>query len=76
VREQMAAALDLVIQVARVDGGRREVVTVAEVDAAPSGPSDGSPAVSLIADRSGVLALPRRPPRRAGADGPRKEWVA
>ncbi|HZQ28106.1 MAG TPA: CpaF family protein [Acidimicrobiales bacterium] len=56
VRQQIGAALDLVVQVARRSDGTRRVVQVAEVTADP-------PAVRVLADADTVLAAPERPPR-------------
>ncbi|MEO7836834.1 MAG: CpaF family protein [Acidimicrobiales bacterium] len=55
VRDHIAGALDLVIQVARRPGGARAVVEVAEV----AGPCE----VRTLADASGVTARVSRPPR-------------
>jgi pilus assembly protein CpaF len=66
IREQVAAALDLVVQVARAHDGRRVVVEVAEVE--PPG-GDGTALgvrTRRLASAAGVVALPVRPPR-AGA---------
>jgi pilus assembly protein CpaF len=62
VREQLLAAVDLVVHVARGSGGQRHVAEVAE-PVLPSG--DGSPvlAVRRLAGRDGVEAAPARPPR-------------
>jgi pilus assembly protein CpaF len=58
VRQQIAAAVDLVVQVARRSGGRRAVVEVAEVGGRP-------PSVRRLADERGVLGQPMRPARSA-----------
>lgn len=58
VRQQIASAVDLVVQVARRPAGRRAVVEVAEVTARP-------PEVRRLADEHGVLGQPARPPRSA-----------
>jgi pilus assembly protein CpaF len=63
VRRQLGAALDLVVHVARLPDGRRRVVEVAEVGD-PSRPGDG---VRRLADASGVVAEPARPPRHHDA---------
>jgi pilus assembly protein CpaF len=70
VRDQLAAALDLVVHVARADGGRRQVVAVAEV----SEPGDGSERVRALADRGGLRALPLRPRRALAAGDPDPAW--
>jgi pilus assembly protein CpaF len=58
VREQLCAAVDLVVHVARGAGGRRRVVEVAEPAELP-GP-DGRPDLCRVADADGVVAPPRR----------------
>jgi pilus assembly protein CpaF len=65
VREQVAAALDLVVQVARVGDGRRVVVEVAEVEPPDDGSGTTSPRTRRVASASAVVALPVRPPRSA-----------
>ncbi|MCU1463096.1 MAG: Flp pilus assembly protein ATPase CpaF [Acidimicrobiales bacterium] len=63
VREQIASAIDLVVQVARAGGGRRVVREVAEVLPDPAG---GLVRTRRLAGADGVGASPRRPPRWAG----------
>jgi len=67
VGRQLGAALDLVVHVERTETGGRVVSQVAEVRAGIDG---AGPSARLIADRSGLLAAPIRPPRRHGADAP------
>jgi pilus assembly protein CpaF len=69
VREQVDAALDLVVQVARRPDGSRAVIEVAEVD------GDGPGRVRHLAGAAGLLSLPRRPPRRPGAPPADPGWV-
>ena len=71
VRDQLAAALDLVVHVARLDDGRRGVVAVAEV-VDPPGPG---PRVQPLADRHGLHRLPSRGGRRPGAPAPDPRWI-
>ena len=59
VRQQLASAVDVVVQVARRPGGRRAVVEVAEVNDGQS----WSPAVRRLADERAVLGRFARPPR-------------
>jgi pilus assembly protein CpaF len=66
VRDQLVAALDLLVHVARLPDGGRGIVAVAEVIDAPG----GRERVRALADRSGLHALPDRPPRAAGAAAP------
>jgi pilus assembly protein CpaF len=70
VRDQLTSALDLVVQVARHDDGRRGVVSVAEV----IDPPDDRARVRLLADPLGLRALPRRPPRIADIPPPDAAW--
>jgi pilus assembly protein CpaF len=79
VREQVASAVDLVVQVARRPDGSRGVVEVAEVCSGDGGggpddggPDDGGRAVRtrVLADRAGVRAAPRRPARVPDAGPP------
>jgi len=56
VRQQIASAVDLVIQVGRRAGGRRAIVEVAEV-------GDRPPTTRRLADERGVLGQCSRPPR-------------
>ncbi len=76
VREQLVAALDLIVHVARRPGGRRRVVGVAEVvvregDDVPT----RAHRVRVVAGEDAVVALPSRPPRRAGASPPDPAWL-
>jgi pilus assembly protein CpaF len=59
IRDQIAAAVDLVVQVRRSDGGRRRISEVAEVVAGAEAPSTRG----LVVD-DGVVAQPSRPARR------------
>jgi pilus assembly protein CpaF len=73
VREQAASALDLVVQVARGQGGDRRVVEVAEVQ--PDREAGAAVAVRLLADAEAVRALPRRPARTAAGGSPDDGWL-
>ncbi len=75
VREQVHAAIDLVVQVARTADGRRGVVEVAEVDDAAEGGDLGWSRVHTLADRGGLARLPRRPPRRLAVEPPEQCWA-
>ena len=71
VREQLASALDIVVQVARRPDGRRRVVEVAEVaDADGEGQR-----VRPLAHERRVLALPLRPARALRAPPPDPRWL-
>ena len=73
VRDQIAASVDLVVQVARRPDGARAVVGLGEVTAPGS---DGPPRVHPLADAAGrVYVLPTRPARRDGAPPPDPAWV-
>jgi pilus assembly protein CpaF len=63
VREQLLAAVDVVVHVTRGSGGRRTVAEVAE-PVLPAG--EGSPVVEVrrLADGCRVVASPSRPPRQ------------
>lgn len=73
VRDHLSMAVDVVIHIARGPDGSRRVVEVAEVVPPGSGPSDG-PRTRLLADRSGVVALPVRPPRNEASPPPDPRW--
>ncbi len=75
VREHLAAAVDLVVHVARRPDGRRRVVAVDEV-AEPDHSSGGSSAPTRpLVGRAGLAALPQRAVRAAGSPGPDPSWV-
>ena len=61
VRDQMASALDLVIQVARRPDGSRSIIEVGEV--CPDDPGNGPCRVRRLAAAGGVEAVPERPGR-------------
>jgi pilus assembly protein CpaF len=63
VRDQIAAALDLVVQVERGPDGRRAVTAVAEVE--PDRERGAPVAVRPLADRRGMHRSPERVPRMA-----------
>lgn len=71
VRDQLSSAVDLVVQVARLAGGRRGVVAVGEVVDPP--PTSG-PRIRVLAGPAGLQALPDRPARAAGAAAPELGW--
>ncbi len=76
VREQVHAAVDLIVQVARTADGWRGVVEVAEVDTAAVAHGDvGWSRVRTLADRTGLTHLPRRTPRRLAADAADPRWI-
>lgn len=79
VRDHLAAAIDLLVHIARDAHGSRRVVEVAEVDPSAAGwAGDGrkSQRVHPIADRRGVHTLPVRCGRNPGAGPPLARWLA
>ncbi len=68
VREQLDAALDLVVQVARLASGDRRVVEVAEL-------SGDRRRLRPLAGREGLHAVPARPCRRSGHEPPSTAWI-
>jgi pilus assembly protein CpaF len=75
VRDQVDAAVDLVVQVARAADGRRRVVEVAEVVPATDGGGGGAGRTRRLADADGLRALPRRPARDPLSELPDPAWV-
>ncbi|MGH9118611.1 MAG: CpaF family protein [Acidimicrobiales bacterium] len=80
VREQVSAAVDLLIQVARRPYGRRRVVSVAEVvgpasDVRSIGGRHGAPTCRLLGDERGLWALPSRPARTGDGRPADPEWL-
>ncbi len=59
VRDQVHAAIDLIVEVTRVAGGERRITQVAEV----AQPGGGGPRVTVIATNERVVAALARPPR-------------
>lgn len=74
IRDQLAAAVDLVVHVVRHPGGRRSVDAVVEVRP-PSDGHGGPLAVTVLADGDGLRQLPVRPVRRPGAGPPDRSWL-
>lgn len=72
VRDQLTAAVDLIVQIARQPDGSRRVVAVDEV-VDPPGPTAR---VRPLAGPAGVAALPHRPARRPGSPVPDPAWCA
>lgn len=70
VRDQITSAVDLVVQVARLADGRRQVVAVAEV---LDPPAEGR-RTRLLAGPDGLHHLPVRAVRAAGAPLPSPGW--
>jgi pilus assembly protein CpaF len=76
VRDQLVAALDLVVQVARRPDGRRRVVAVAELTSALDGGGLSRVPCATIADDAGLHALPTRRPRAPGGAPADPEWLS
>jgi pilus assembly protein CpaF len=75
VREQIRAAVDLVVQVSRLADGRRRITSVAEVE--PDGEPGDPVGVRPLTGVDGELrALPLRPVRHVAAGPPDGAWVA
>jgi len=72
VRDQLASALDLVVQVGRAADGRRAVTDVAEVGRVDGSGAHGGRARTAA---GALVALPDRPVRGVGAPGPDPSWV-
>src|SRR5207302_7254816 len=69
VRDQVGAALDLVVQVARRPGGRRAVIAIDEVADAGDGER-----TRRLSGEAGLEALPARPARVPAATLPDPAW--
>ena len=67
VRDQMSAAVDFVVHLVRGPSGTRLISGVAEVRPGPE-------RLVVLADGSGLLALPSLPPRAPGAPPPDRKW--
>jgi pilus assembly protein CpaF len=70
VQDQLTAALDLIVHVARLPGGGRGIVAVAEVVDRPT----SAERVRPLADRHGLHALPERTRRALGGPEPDPGW--
>jgi pilus assembly protein CpaF len=75
VREQIASALDLVVQVARRPGGDRRVIEVAEVGPTADRVPGQAVGTRPLTDQLACRALPARPARRPGAAPADPSWV-
>lgn len=74
IREQVAAAVDLVVQVARGLDGTRVVSAVGEVGTDLD--RHGRVTVRPLVAHGRLVDLPDRPPRLSGAVGPDPAWVS
>ena len=74
VRDQITAAVDLVVHVARRPRGGRRITSVAEIDRA--GDRDGGrPRLHPVADEHRLLCLPAVAPRLSDAAAPDRGWL-
>ena len=71
VRDQLRAALDIVVHIGRGADGERRIASVAEVRDEPA-----IDRVRVLADAAGLRALPSRPSRRPGSLPPDEAWLA
>jgi pilus assembly protein CpaF len=71
VRDQLRAALDLVVHIGRRADGARRITALGEVRDEPA-----TDRVRLLADATRLRALPSRPSRRPGVPPPDEAWLA
>jgi pilus assembly protein CpaF len=72
VREQIASAIDLVVQIGRDPRGIRRVTDVAEVGSVDE---SGRLMARSLVDAGRLVDLPSRPVRRPGAGAPDPVWL-
>ncbi len=75
VREQITAAIDLVVHVSRRPNGRRRITSVAEIDRSAAREDGRRPRLGLVADEHKLLSLPSVAPRTATAADPDSRWL-
>ena len=75
VREQITAAIDLVVHVSRRPNGRRRITSVAEIDRSAAREDGRRPRLGLVADEHKLLSLPSVVPRTATAADPDSRWL-
>jgi pilus assembly protein CpaF len=73
VREQIVAAVDIVVQMARDADGARKVIAVGELD--PGSVVDRAPKLHMLATGPEVIALPARAARSPRAPAPSVTWI-
>jgi Flp pilus assembly CpaF family ATPase len=74
VREQLRAAIDLIVHVARMPDGSRRVVAVAE----PMVETETAAAVrvnELTSPEGRLVGLPKRPQRAVHVSAPSENWI-
>ena len=74
IREQLRAAVDLIVQIARQPDGSRRVIAVAEPCCGSK--SGDAVVVTPLTDASGrLVALPERPRRSVASGMPSSDWI-
>jgi pilus assembly protein CpaF len=75
VRDLLASAVDLIVQITRGAGGGRHVTTVHEVRPVTGADPVGAPRTRSLVEAGRLTALPQRPPRAPEAIGPLHDWI-
>ena len=75
VRQQITAAVDMVVHVARRPNGRRRVTSLAIVDRTEERDDGSRPRLCQIADENQLHSLPAVAPRTPDATDPDPQWL-
>jgi len=75
VRDQIAAAMDMVVHVARRPQGRRRITSLAVIDRTAARDDGSRPRLRLIADEFRLRRLPTVEPRVPDAAEPDSRWL-
>ncbi len=75
VRDQITAAVDMVVHVARRPHGRRRITSLATIDRSGACDDGGRPQLRLIADEHRLHCLPAVEPRMPGVSEPDPRWL-
>ncbi|MXW42660.1 MAG: CpaF family protein [Acidimicrobiia bacterium] len=75
VREQITAAIDMVVHIARRPGGGRYITSVTEMRRDKSRQSGARPHLAQIANEQRLLRLPEVAPRSPDAPKPDLQWL-
>ncbi len=75
VRDLVASAIDLIVQVTRAPNGGRHITAVHEVQPLAIGEPVGAPRTRALVGSGLVVALPERPPRAPDAVAPLDDWI-
>lgn len=75
VREQITAAVDMVVHVARRPQGRRRITSLAVIDRSEDRGADSRPRLCQIADEFGLNSLPAVMARVPDAPDPDPRWL-